>query len=217
MSRRLPSLLCALALAGCVAGLRAEIVRLDDFTILGPSGLSVTTSNLGGASWYGPAGQFSGTLDGASFVTYCVDLPQKADFGVSYTVYRPVDGVTAFGAEKAGDLARLISYVGMSPRWSTESAMVQAAVWEVVHETGRDYGFTSGDVRASGLDVATQDWLDAFDWTAVHATVATVSVGALASPTNQDFLTVSPVPEPGTYALLALGLGLVAAVSRRRI
>ncbi|MBL8327292.1 MAG: PEP-CTERM sorting domain-containing protein [Rubrivivax sp.] len=155
-------------------------------------------------------------LNGNSFVTYCVDMPQHADFGVTYTNYHRVDGATAFGAEKAQDLARLVTYVGLSPQYSTDSAMVQAAIWEVVHETGRNYSFTSGDVVATGLDASTQDWLDAFDWAAMRSTTAAFDVSALASATNQDFLITTPIPEPSTYALMALGLGLVGFAARRR-
>jgi PEP-CTERM motif len=203
-----------LALAAAT-GVQADVVKLTDFTIAGPSGLNVSASHIG-ASWYGAAGQFSGLLNGNSFVTYCVEMPQYADFGVSYDHYRQVDGVTAFGAEKAEDLSRLISYVGMAPQWSTDSAMVQAAIWEVVHETGRNYSFTSGDVLASGLDSSTQDWLNAFDWAAMKATNPTWNIAALTSAQHQDLLVAQPIPEPGTYALMALGLGLVAYTARRR-
>ena len=210
-----PALTLATALAAATTGAQADVVQLNDFSIAGPSGLNVVAQHIG-ASWYGAAGQFSGQLNGNSFVTYCVDLPQYADFGVSYSNYQRVDGVSAFGAEKAEDLSRLISYVGMTPQWSTDSAMVQAAVWEVVHETGRNYSFTSGDVLASGLDSSTQDWLNAFDWAAMKATSPTWQIGALTNPDHQDFLVAQPIPEPSTYALMALGIGLVAYTARRR-
>ncbi len=203
-----------LVLSGSLAA-QADTVKLVDFTIPGPSGLNVVANHIG-ASWYGPAGQFTALLNGASFVTYCVELPQLADFGVTYSNYSPVSGVAAFGAEKAQDLAKLVSYVGMSPKYSTDSAMMQAAIWEVVHETGSNYSFTSGDVLASGLDSATQDWLNAFDWNAMKNTTPTYDVGALSSVTNQDFLVTTPIPEPSTYALMALGVGLVGFAARKR-
>lgn len=212
----LPRLLGVIVTAGLVGLAQAESVRLDDFAIPGPSGLAVTLDHLPHVGWHGAAGQFAGVLDGASFLTYCVELPQHADFGVLYTNYSPVDGVSAFGAEKADDLARLVSHLGMSPRWSTEAAMVQAAIWEVVHEPGRVYSFSGGQVRATGLDAQTQDWLDGFDWAAALQAAPVVRVGAMASPTHQDFLTVTPVPEPQTYALIGLGLGIVLLVAHRR-
>lgn len=216
MSRRLSRRLGALVMALLGASAQAESVRLDDFAIPGPSGLSVTLGHMPGVGWHGAAGQFAGVLDGASFLTYCVELPQHADFGVLYANYSPVDGVSAFGAAKADDLARLVSHLGMSPRWSTESALVQAAIWEVVHEPGRVYSFTGGEVRTQGLDAQTQDWLDGFDWSAALRAAPVVRIGALGSPSHQDFLTVTPVPEPGTYALLGVGLGLVALAARRQ-
>jgi hypothetical protein len=216
MTRHLSRRLGALVVALLAASAHADSVRLDDFAIPGPSGLAVTVGHMPGVGWHGAAGQFAGVLDAASFLTYCVELPQHADFGTLYTNYAPVDGAVAFGAAKADDLARLVSHLGMSPRWSTESALAQAAIWEVVHEPGRSYSFTGGEVRAQGLDAQTQDWLDGFDWSAALQATPVVRIGALASPTNQDFLTVTPVPEPGTYALLGLGLGLVALAARRQ-
>jgi hypothetical protein len=195
---------------------RADEVRLNDFSILGPSGVNVSVANLTGAAWYGAAGQFDASWNGASFATYCVDLQQYASFGATYSDYTRVDGATAWGAQKADDLAKLITYVGMTPKYSTDSAMVQAAIWEVVYEQGTAYSFTSGQVTASGLDQPTQDWLNALDWNAVRQTVATYDIDALVSPAHQDFVVATPVPEPSTYAMMVGGLALVGFAARRR-
>jgi hypothetical protein len=203
-----------LALAGFAA--RAESVRINDFTILGPSGLSVVIDDRPHANWHGAAGQFDATLNGASFATYCLDLQQYASFGVTYSGYQRADATTVFGAAKAEDLAKLLTHVGMSTMYSTDSAMVQAAIWEVVYERGRRYDFGSGNAVTTGLDASTQDWLNALDWKAVRKTTPTFDLDVLVHANQQDLLVATPIPEPSTYALMAGGLAVVGFIARRR-
>ena len=48
------------------------------------------------------------------------------------------------------------------------------------------------------------------------AGVAQSAVFASAANMGFDNITITPVPEPGTYAMLGLGLGLLGLVARRR-
>jgi len=97
-------------------------------------------------------------------------------------------------------------------------ATIQAAVWEILYETDKDYSFSTGNIRTVGTGTSNnpQAALDALDWGAVMATTSMFDVDQLYSRETQDFLVAAPVPEPSTYALLLGGLGLVGFVARRR-
>lgn len=132
----------ALAAAVCAAPAFANTVKLDGFTFAPGLNLNVTAPN-----YNGDAGQFSGWLDGNSFVTFCTDLSQTFDFGTTYTDDSIVSDVSAWGATKSLDLDRAFSsFAAFShPANNVESATIQAMVWEILYETaGNPYDLASG-------------------------------------------------------------------------
>jgi hypothetical protein len=203
----------SLVLAGGSLAAQADTVNLSDFTFAPATSVSVGTPNYSGA-----AGQMSGLLNGNSFVTYCTDLLQSFSFNTLYTDYSVVNGVTAWGATKAGDLNKLISaaIAAAEPSTAARSAAIQAAVWEVLYETSGTYNFAAGTFLATSGDAATQTALNQLNWANVASATVTHTVDQLYSREHQDFLVTQAVPEPGTYAMMAAGLAMVGFIGRRR-
>lgn len=204
----------ALAAAVCAAPAFADTVKIDNFTFA--PGLNLNVSSPG---YNGAAGQFSGWLNGNSFETFCTDLSQTFSFGTTYTDYVVVDGVTAWGATKSLDLDRLMSNMVQSnnPNGNVVSALFQAGVWEILYETaGNPYDFTSGAFTVTSADAGVQTGLDNVNWGALPGTTVTVHADQLYSRSSQDFLVLTAVPEPSTYALLLAGLAGIGFVARRR-
>ncbi len=118
----------------------ANTVNLSNYTYPPAATLSV-----GAPGYSGGAGQFTGLLDGNSFLTYCTELTQSFAFNTPYT-YSIVSGVTAWGAARSTALDQVLSGA-LAAGWpsdATQSAVVQAAVWEVLYETSSSFGFSTG-------------------------------------------------------------------------
>ena len=219
----------ALAIAAAiVAGPSFGItVNLTDFNY-GP----VIEVNLSGNQTYsGAGGEFKGSIGGvpgnaqqrdlnsvggASFTAYCVELAQSVSFGIDYE-YNQLTTLAYFGAQKAADLSRLFTgAAGFVTNASTSGAM-QAAIWEVIYEVGIAYDLNGGAFKASAANA-----IDTNSFLSINAVLRglasyspTVQLSVLQNDVAQDFITAS-IPEPGTWALLAAGLGVVGMVSRRR-
>lgn len=208
----------AAVVATFAAPTMAETVKLTDFafTPAKPLSVSITTP---AKTYSGPAGEFTGTLNGNSFLTYCTDLFQTFSPGTTYTDYTVVDGVTAWGAAKSLDLDRAVSnFMAFgTPHNATESAAAQAIIWEIIYETpATDYDLATGNFKATSSDGATQALLSGINWAALPATPVTYHVDQLFSRSHQDFLVITAVPEPETYAMMLAGLGLMGVIGRRR-
>ena len=215
----------ALALALC-AGLpaaQAANVTLNSWTF--GSGNNVNTVQ---PAYNGAAGGFSGSLDGAGVMTYCVELTQHFNWNTGYTNYTDQTALDYFGgsSDKALKLAKLVSYAYFDAvvhvGTAAESTSMQLAVWNVVYDG--DYTLSSGTfVDTSPYASYASSLLNASKG---YTNVANVWV--LTSPTQQDQLhwsrliagrpsnAGSEVPEPGSLALVLAALGTAAFAARGR-
>lgn len=191
----------------------ADTVNLSGFTFTPATSVSVSSPN-----YSGQAGQFTGLLNGNSFVTYCTDLAQSFSFNTNYTDYTVVSGVSAWGAQRSLDLDRWISWNDQFayPTDAAMSAAVQAAVWEILYETSGSYDLAGGTFVATSGDSATQTWMNSVNWAGLSSVNVTQHVDQLYSREHQDFLVMTAVPEPSTYALFAAGLAGIGFIARRR-
>jgi hypothetical protein len=218
----------AITLSACmVAGtVSAAPLNLTNYTYAPGKSLKTTDSSNSSNNFNGQGGQFTGTYDSNAFVTFCADLAQSFNFNTLYNDYVVVDGVTAFGYNKSLDIDRVMSYFLDTgyPTNNVESAVAQATIWEVLYENS-SYGFTSGNMLISSLDGATQTALTTFDstfWSSLSSITITHHFDQLFSEKNQDFLIEGelppppPVPEPGMFALLGLGLVGLSSTLRRK-
>jgi hypothetical protein len=169
------------------------------------------------------AGEFAGSLDGRSFLSFCVDLFQTLRFGKTYTDYSKESASAYFGSAKAEDIGRLATgYLGLVDDPIT-SAAFQLALWEIINESSGRYDLRKGSFKASGRSARESISL-ADSWLANLPATSSYSAEVLASRAHQDVVifsaqytpSASPVPVPGTPALFLAGLlGLFAAVQRR--
>jgi PEP-CTERM motif len=220
MHRQALSMIAAAALAFSASQASADTVELTGFQFNPPSIISVDSAAPGTVVAFTDieAGEFAGTRNGASFLTYCTELTQEAAFGITYNDYNVVSGVTAWGAAKSLAIDHLMSAVlgGGFPTNADQSVAIQAAIWEILYETGPIYDFSTGSFTASSINGTTQGVLDAFDFSVASSSPITVHVDQFQSPSAQDFLVVTEVPEPSTYALMFAGLVGMGFVARRR-
>ena len=205
----------------CMSAQAGITLKLDGWANPEPSYVTVAAADSTLNYVNGGAGPIAISLDGASFTTYCTDLRQDWPTGLDLS-YSYVSGATAWGAQKAGDLGRLVTYVGgLGQVDKARGAAIQAAVWEILYENSGSYSFAGGDIQTFGTEGVLgagpnpQAALDAIDWKEVMATNSIYRIDQLYSGTYQDFMVAAPVPEPSTYALLLGGLGLVGFVARR--
>lgn len=97
------------------------------------------------------------------------------------------------------------------------AAAIQIGIWESKYETSDAWNLGLGSFSATSLDNETKAWLSSF----IGAIEDSESLDAkyvmvLENPLKQDMITGDPIPEPGSLALLGLGLGGLAFAQRKR-
>jgi len=229
MLQKLLPLFGALLLAGPAS---AITINMSDFTFGEPASVDMEGSD-GSPSYEGSAGEFTGgvveglaataslRLDLAqaapgSFVAWCAELTQTFSFGVAYE-YEQVSGVSYFGATKAADLSRLFTAAQGFVVDKFTSAAMQAGIWEIIYEHGPSFSLTGGTFKGAPAEAAGQGAFNVIDGFLMNlgAYGADARIDVLQNGEHQDFL-VATIPEPETWMLFGMGLGVVGLLRRRR-
>jgi len=229
MLQKLLPLFGALLIAGPAS---AITINMSDFTFGAPASVDMEGSD-GSPSYEGSAGEFTGgvaeglaataslRLDLAqaapgSFVAWCAELTQTFSFGVTYE-YQQVSGASYFGAAKAADLSRLFTAAQGFVVDKFTSAAMQAGIWEIIYEHGPSFSLTGGTFKGAPAEAAGQGAFNVIDGFLMNlgAYGADARIDVLQNGEHQDFL-VATIPEPETWMLLGMGLGVVGLLRRRR-
>ena len=207
------------------AGIAAAVFTLASGSALAASNLQVIDSHSvslftasGGA--FGAGSAISPTLwqvkyDSNTFLAFCLD-PHVA---LSNTSNSYSSG--AFAASDAvkrlyeGYYASSIANVSTN---ANSAAAFQVALWELNND---DSNVLTGDLRFKSLSNAVVSEANFMlkDATTGGATIKNLyNYTSLSSvnPASQTLLSVSPVPEAQTWAMLVAGLGLLGFMARRR-
>ena len=207
------------------AGIAAAVFTLASGSALAASNLQVIDSHSvslftasGGA--FGAGSAISPTLwqvkyDSNTFLAFCLD-PHVA---LSNTSNSYSSG--AFAASDAvkrlyeGYYASSIANVSTN---ANSAAAFQVALWELNND---DSNVLTGELRFRNLSNAVVNEANSMlkDATTGGATIKNLyNYTSLSSvnPASQTLLSVSPVPEAQTWAMLVAGLGLLGFMARRR-
>jgi hypothetical protein len=219
---------------------KADVIEINDFW----AGAGEVNISFTGTDWHdgskvvglnepGGSGGFK-TYDLSTdpnkqnaFQSFCVDIFSSFSFVVeSYDTLQPASVISSSAAV---DLARLYTnhhdLIDSTSSSADNESAFQLAVWEIVNEGGDNtYNLASGGFRASGTGSSiAQTWLDELERTnsvsTYSANIWTVQGMKSGDGYAQDvvvFSPVAPVPEPQTYAMMLVGLGLLGFSARRK-
>ena len=215
MNTTIKSTAIAMAVAGLFA---AQPAVADSLTFNGFSNGYISASITSPISLWAGAGGFSMTnttpSPDVSFQAWCVDIFHTLTSPSSYTLQ---SASTFYSADpgKATALSHLASNYLSSVADATTSGAFQLAVWEIVNEaSGGSYSLGAGNFRATSGNTAAVT--TANTWLNNLSGPVTMTASVWATGSSQDLAVFAPVPEPGTYAMILSGLGLMGFVARRR-
>jgi hypothetical protein len=170
---------------------------------------------------------------GADFFAWCIEPREIINLNVQ-VVYNIVPlsqaatNIGGIGAAKANQVRELFGR--FLPDFSasvtaTEAAALQVALWEIVRETpGNPLDLATGNIYFTAASNAAVynlagSYLGAIDGTGPKAKrllALNNGIFGVQGGGSQDLLVQAAVPEPGSWAMLIAGFGLVGAAARRR-
>jgi hypothetical protein len=174
-----------------------------------------------------------GKIDGNDFSTFCTDVYQSLSFGPTYK-YDPKTVAetkalwgpsTTYNPNSYSLVSKLFTTAYSSVNNSTTSAAFQYALWELLYEKGPTYSIGgTGNFQLTNTDQVAANqantWLAAV--TGPNASEGYIVQSLFNGDFNplrtgaQDLVIATPVPEPQTYALALVSLGIVAGYARRK-
>lgn len=213
--------LAALASLALSPSAQAGYLSIDSFAQSDQWGLAFDI-RAGGFREAVYAGEFNATLDGSSFLTYCVDIFQSFSWGTHYTNYTLTNPATTLGwltNAKANDIGRLFTGFQSQVINAVNSSAFQLALWEIVNENSANYNLANGYFTATryfGNANETLALTTAQNWLNTLPVNSAYRIQVEVSPTAQDMVVANRIPEPGSLALLLGGLGIAGIVGRRQ-
>lgn len=218
-----------LTFGGAQAALNPGEVQTAGFAN-GSQSVSFQWNYSGSGSHAGSTGGFNvnwggdGYAAADSFIGVCIDLNQTIGVSGLYSGYTAVSAVSYLGQPKVNLLSQLYQNYYSSMLTSgggANAAAFQVGVWEILVDgnTSNFANFTNGDFKVTSALTSQmntlQTALNTFD---TGTNFANWNFAVLTNKDHQDILVaIDPVPEPGTWALMLAGLGLMGFVSRRRL
>jgi hypothetical protein len=162
-------------------------------------------------------GAFNTTAAGfeGGFESWCVDIFQNTYFNQVVTDYQSEASGASLGT-KLTSIQRLAAEALGQVHDAGTSAAFQMAIWEILNEEGSSFSLSSGNFLAynasngnNSVDIA-DEWLRHLESFSSNEFNLTTFV----SPTRQDLVTFTKVPEPATLA--TFGIGLIGLLMARR-
>lgn len=213
----------------------ADVIELNNFW----AGNGSVSINFNGIDWHDGSTVSNYNISGGSggfktydlttdpgktnaFQSFCVDIFHGFNFVVD-SIDTLQSAATAISSQAAIDLGKLFTkyhtYIDSSSSSGIYESAFQLAVWEIVNDRSGTYSLSSGDFKASGTgDSLANQWLaDLGNTSDYMANIwAVQSMLTNGQGYSQDVVVFAPVPEPHTYAMMLVGLGLIVFSSRRR-